>query len=261
LSKTITWSTFSEPFSISIKQADNNVFSFSEMYASSLQNAILNLINRADAWFVAALITDKTQYSAGGGKGVWNGSSLNTEVPLSEQNYLFQNIRQLLEYNLYKGQLIVIADDYASVLSQRLMALGSGNAINYGFQFAGMDVLTTTRTILGTTNYSGSSIAYQNGLVAVEPWIPKQNRKALDPEKAVEYNGDYGQFFVPSLPGVPFAIHSYALRADQSNIGGYNQDVLIQLEVSFDLAYVSAPISTFRSASDSVVYTIGQLSA
>jgi hypothetical protein len=261
LSKTITWTTFAEPFSISIKQADNNIFSFAEMYASTLQNACFNLINRADAWFVAQLVADKTQYSAGGGKGAWNGSSLNTEIPLSEQNYFFQNIRRLMEFNLYRGQLVVIADDSAFVLAQRLQALGSANAVNYGFQFAGLDVLATTRTILGTTNYGGSALAFENGLVAIEPWVPKQNRKALDMVKAYEYNGDYGQFFVPSLPGVPFAIHAYSLRADNASLGGYTQDLQMEVEVSFDLAYVSAPLSTYRSASDSVVYAVGQLTA
>jgi hypothetical protein len=260
LSKTITWTTFAEPFSISIKQADNNIFSFAEMYAATLKNACFNLIARADAWFVAALLADKTQYSAGGGKGAWNGSSLNTEIPLSEQNYFFQNARQLMQFNLYRGQLIAIADDPALVLAQRLQALGSANAVNYGFQFSGIDVLGTTRTILGSS-YGGSALVYENGLVAVEPWIPKQNRKALDENLAYSYNGDYGQFFMPSLPGVPFAIHAYSLRADNASLGGYTQDLQMEVEVSFDLAYVSAPISTFRSASDSVVYAIGQLAA
>lgn len=262
LSKTISWTTYAEPFSISIKQADNNIFSFAEMYASSLQNAFLNLINRLDAAFVALLLADKTQYSAGGGKGTWNSSSLNTEIPLSEQNYFFQNARQLMEYNLFRNNnLICIADDNALVLSQRLQALGSANAVNYAFQFAGMSILGTTRTVLGTTNYNGSALVYENGLVAVEPWIPKQNRKALDPVKAYEYNGDYGQVFIPQFPGVPFAIHAYSLRADQTSIGGYTQDLLMQVEISVDLAYVSAPISTYRSSSDSVVYAVGQLTA
>jgi hypothetical protein len=42
-------------------------------------------------------------------------------------------------------------------------------------------------------------------------------------------------------------------------VGGYTQDVILYGEVSIDLGYVSAPLSTFRSANDSVVYSIGQL--
>jgi hypothetical protein len=261
LSKTITWTTFAEPFSISIKQADNNIFSFAEMYAATLQNAVLNLINRADVWYVAALLADKTQVNNGGGKGTWNGTSLNMEIPLSEQNYFFQNARQMMQYNLFRSQLIAVADDSALVLAQRLQALGSANAVNYGFQFQGIDVLGTTRTILGTTNYGGSALVYENGLVAIEPWIPVQNRKALDPEKAYSYNGDYGKFTVPTLPGVDFAIHAYSLRADNASLGGYTQDLQMEVEVSFDLAYVSAPISTFRGASDSAIYSVGQLTS
>jgi hypothetical protein len=259
-SKTLSWSTLSEPFSISLKQADNNVFSFPEMYASSLNNALYNLISRADAWFVAALVADKTQYNAGGGNGSVNTADDIYEVPLAEMNYFFQNAKQTLLYNLYKGQTIGIVDDKAFTLAQRLMAQGSANATNYGFQFAGIDVMGSTRTVLGAT-YGGSGLFYENGLVAIEPWIPKQNRKPLDPEKALTYNGDYGQISHPAIPGVNFAIHAYAQRADNVTPGGYTQDLTLEVEVSIDLAYQSAPLSAIRGASDSVVYGVGQLTA
>lgn len=256
-SKAITWTTFAEPFSISIKQADNNVFSFAEMFASSQLNAILNLINRIDAWFVAALLADKTQINLGGGNGSWVVGDLDYEVPAAEMNYFFQNARQMMNFNLFNGQLIAVADDKAVTLAQRLMAQGSANAMNYGFQFQGIDVLPTTRTILGSS-FNGSALVYENGLVAVEPWIPKQNRKPLDPGKAMEYNGDYGQITVPQLPGVPFAIHAYSQRADNSAVGGYTQDLTMEFEISVDLAYCSAPLSAIRGANDSVIYAVGQ---
>lgn len=256
-SKTLSWTVYAEPFSISIKQADNNMFSFDEMYASSLRNACYNLLGRLDAAFVAALVADKTQYNAGGGNGTVNTTDDNYEVPVAEMNYFFQNAKQMMSYNLFRGQIIGIVDDKAFTLAQRLQAQGSANATNYGFQFAGMNILGTTRTVLGT-GYNGSGLFYENGLVAVIPWIPKQNRKALDPDKAMSYNGDYGQISIPQFPGVPFAVHAYAQRADNSLAGGYTQDVTLEVEVSLDLAYQSAPLSTVRGASDSVVYSVGQ---
>jgi hypothetical protein len=260
IDKTITWTTFSEPFTISLKQADNNVFTFADMFAAAEKNGLYNLIARIDAWFAAALVADKTQINVGGGNGGWIVGDLNYEVPLTEQNFFFQNARQMMELNLFRGALIAIADDKATVLSQRLQALGSANAVNYAFQFQGMTILPTTRTILGS-GYNGSAIVYENGLVAVSPWIPKQNRKPLDPNKAMEYNGDYGMINTPSLPGVDIAIHAYAQRADNSALGGYTQDLTMEFELSVDMAYQSAPLSTFRGASDSVVYAIGQLAS
>ena len=261
LSKTLSWSTFSEPFSISIKQGDNNVFTFAEMYAASLNNAIYNLISRLDAWFVAALVADKTQYNAGGGNGNFNSGTYNYEVPLAEANYFFQNAEQMMAYNLFKGRLIGIVDSKAAILSQRLQAQGSANATNFGFQFGNVDVMGSTRTVLGTSTYAGSGVFYENGLVAIEPWIPKQNRKALDPQMALSYNGDYGQIAHPAMPGIMFAIHAYSQRADNSLYGGYTQDLTMEFEVSIDMAYQSAPLSTLRGSNDSVVYAVGQLPA
>jgi hypothetical protein len=260
IQETLTWSTFSEPFSISIKQADNNVFSFAEMYAATMRNAVLNLISRADAWFVAAAVADKTQVNNGGGNGSFNATDDNYENPLAEMNYFFQNARAMMEFNELGGALTMIADSKAYVLAQRLMEQGSANATNYGFQFMDTTVLGTNRTILGST-FGGSALVFPDGLVAAVPWIPKQNRKPLDPVKALEYNGDYGQIEIPELPGIPIAIHAYAERADNGSYGGYTQDLTLQVELSIDLAYASSPLSTFRGSNDSVVYTVGQLTA
>lgn len=256
-SENLSWSTYAEPFSISLKQADNNVFSFAEMYAATQRNALINLVARLDAAFAALLVADKSGVNGGGGMGSFNGTDDVYENPLSELNYIFQNVKDSMWYNNYRGQLIAIADSKAYSHAQRLRAQGSANATNYGFQFDGMNVLGTTRTILGSS-YDGSVIAYENGLVALVPWIPKQNRKPLDPEKAMTYIGDYGQISIPELPNIPFAVHAYAVREDNGSYGGYTQDVTLQFEISVDIAYASAPLSTSTA---SPVLAFGQLTA
>lgn len=242
-SENLSWSTYAEPFSISIKQADNNVFSFAEMFAATQRNALINLLARLDAGFAALLVADKSGVNGGGGNGTFNSTDDVYEVPLSEANYIYQNVKDSMWYNNYRGELIALADSKAFSLSQRLRAQGSANATNFGFQFDGMQLVGTTRTLLGTS-YNGSIIAYENGLVALVPWIPKQNRKPLDPEKAMTYIGDYGQIMIPELPNVPFAIHAYGVREDNGSYGGYTQDVTLQFEISVDIAYASAPLST-----------------
>ena len=78
--------------------------------------------------------------------------------------------------------------------------------------------------------------------------------------------GDYGMVQVPVFDAkgnvaytLDVAIHMYAERADTSASNGSKQDDLIQVELSVDTAYLSAPLSTFRGADDSVVYGFGQL--
>ena len=250
LAEAITWTTLSEPFSISIKQADNNIFSFEEMYAASLKNAVFNLINRVDAYFVTQLIADKTQVSVGGGNGTFVTGAGATQydytlAQASKANW-YQNIKAMMEKNLYRGGVIGIVDSPAYVLAQDKAAQGSNNATNTNFQFMGFDaIVPTTRSLLDVpTTYTESGLFFESGLVASLPWIPKQNRKALNPSEAVSYNGGYGSFSIPEMPGVDFAIHSYAQRADNSASNGYTQDLTIEVEVSVDWGYVSAPLST-----------------
>jgi len=253
----VSWTTLSEPFSISKKQADNNVLTWAQMYASSLQNAIYNIIDRADAWFVAAAVAAKTGYSAGGGKGNFNTTDDVYEVPAAEANYFFQNGRQCLRYNRYNGPLMVIADDHAATSAERLTAQGSANATNYGFQFGNMEILPTTRSILGSA-YNGSALMFETGLVAVLPWIPKQNRKPLNPTKVEDAIGDYGQISVPEL-GFNIGIHAYSARVDDSSVGGYTQDVRHYFEASIDLGFTKSELSSYRDANDEVIYAIGQV--
>lgn len=261
--ETISWTTLSEPFSISLKQADNNNFSFEQIYAAGLRNAVFNLLNRMDAYFVTSLIADKTQYSVGGGYGAFAATPDDYQLAATYKANFYQNVKAMMEKNLFRGNLIGIVDSTAYVLAQEKAAQGANNGVNTAFQFMGFDaIVPTTRTILDVpTTYTESGLFFETGLVGVIPWIPKQNRKGLNPQLALSYNGDYGMFQVPEMPGIDFAIHSYAQRADNGATNGYTQDLTIELEVSVDLGYVSAPCSTFRGAGDSVVYSAGVLPA
>lgn len=255
----ITWNTISEPFSFSIKQGDNNLFMTDEIYASGLRNAILNIINRADAAFVAALVADKTQVNAGGGNGNFNTTPDVYEVPLSEKDFFFQNAMSSLEQNLYQGQLVGVIDSKAKILAQRLMNQGPGNDVNKAFQFNGMTLAPTTREVIPGA-YAGSGMFFEAGMVSYIPWIPKQNRKTLDFQKGLSYNGDWGQIIVPEL-GAPIAIHMYAERADGSATNGQTQDLKVFVELSVDFGYISSPLSDLRGANDSVAYAVGQLAS
>lgn len=260
LAESITWTTYAEPFSISIKQADNNVFNFAEMFASTQKNALFNLLNRVDAAFVANLIANKSQIGVDGGNGDFDqGVSNDYIVASADQDYFFENTKAFMEQNLYRGQLTAIVDSRANVLARRVSNQGGANSENLQYQMVGYDtVAASTRTILDVpTTYTESGIFFETGLVGAIPWVPLQNRKGLDPEKAMSYVGDYGQISMPNMAGMNVAIHSYGQRADGSASGGYTQDVVLEFELSIDMGFVQAPLSTFRGANDSVVFTAG----
>ncbi|MDC3237434.1 hypothetical protein OAT93_01735, partial [bacterium] len=251
----ISWSTFSETFSISITQAENNVMSFPEMFASSQRNAMLHLVQRIDSWYVAQLVADKTQYSEGGGFGTFNVAN-DYEIASADQRLFFSNVKAMMENNDYTMGLTGIVDSAGGVLAHDLANQGNANDRNTEYQFSGFDtVQTTSKTILDVpTTYSASGLFFETGLVGVVPWIPQKNRKAIDASKVLDNVGDFGMMTLPEL-NIPVAISAYSTRADASGNNGSAQDVVIQYELSTDVGFVAAPLSDFRGASDSVIYT------
>ena len=255
LSESINWSSFSETFSISITQGDNNVLSFAEMLASSQKNAMWNLIRRVDNWYVAQLIADKTQYSEGGGFGTFN-AAFDYEVDLTDERFFFQNVKAMMENNDYTNGLTGVLDSQAGVLKGELAAQGGANNTNTQFQFAGYDDLQiSSKTILDVpTTYTASGLFFETGLVGVIPWIPQKNRKDLDPRKVMDNVGDFGQMMIPEL-NIPMSVSAYSTRADASGSNGSAQDVVIQYELGVSVGFSAAPLSDFRGASDSVIYS------
>lgn len=259
-SATITWSKYVEDFSIGLSLANNNLYEWSELYAAAKRNAILNLIERVDAAYVAALIADETTASAGGANGTFDATGDEYQVPSTQSDNFFGEIKAMLRQNKYSGQIVGIVDSMGSVLADKLGRDGAGNASNTAAQLMGFSaIVPTSRTILSTSTYQGSGIFFQNGLVGLNFWVPPKNRKTINAQAAMmDSVGDFGQFTVPEFPGITFAHSIYAGRSDQSSAGGEEQDVLIHEEISLEMAYSSAPVSSFHTET-SPIFTAGLL--
>ena len=258
--ETISWAKFVEPFSIPKSIADNNLYEFSELYAAAKRNAILNLINRVDASFVASLLADESTENAGGGNGAFEPITDEFQVPAAYSDNFYGEIKAMMRSNLYTGQLVGLVDMQGAVLADKLGRDGAGNASNTSAQLLGYSaIVPTSRTLLSTGTYQGSGLFYQNGLVGVNFWVPQKNRKVINAEAAMmDSVGDFGMFTIPELPGIEFAHSIYAGRSDQSANGGDEQDVLIHEEISLEMAYVSAPVSAVTNET-SPVFTAGLL--
>lgn len=263
LAQSITWSTFSEPASISITQGDDNVLGFAVQFAATQRNAIFNLMSRLDAWFVAQLVANKTQVNVGGGFGSYDGVTTNDyQVALADERLFFSNVSAMMQNNEYSMGITGIVDSQGGVLANDLQNQGSANDRNTVYQFAGYDqVVVSSRSILDVpTTYKVSGLFFETGLVGVVPWIPQKNRKPLNPEKVMDNVGDFGQITLPGL-GLPVAVSAYSTRADASASNGSAQDVVIEYEWSVDVGFVDAPLSTFRGANDTVIYSAGVLAS
>jgi hypothetical protein len=264
----LSWNSIIETFSISIKQNDNNIIPFEENYAAQLNSAIYNVLERQESAILALLLAGRTQIHAGRLNGTWNSTDYVMEILNDYSDRFFENVAMGMRNNLFRSNLMIIADSLAWMNSQYGQAQGAGNGTNLGYQYNNMTIMPTTNVI--DDDYVGAALAFPMDLAGIVPWIPVQNRKTLDPDKAMSYNGDFGMVSVPiydangnQVYSLDFAIHAYAERADTSASNGSKQDIVMQVEVSLDLAYVSAPLSSLRATgdfagkTDTVVYQFG----
>lgn len=257
----ITWGSVVDTFSISEKQLDNNSFSYEEVFAKGVLNSIRNNLSKFDIAFLALLLADKTQVNGAdlGARGAFNATDDVFELAADEQDYWVQLIEAVLNDNDYNQELIVLADSLSHIDMMRAMNQGAGNDTNLFWQFGNSKLVKTNRSLL--TGYNGSAIAVPANMIGLFPWIPVQNRKAIDIEKAMTYNGDKGSISVPIFDSkgnvvynIDAAISMYSARADTSASNGSKQDILTEVEISWDYAYMSAPLS---NTNESVVYAFG----
>jgi len=269
----LTWKQVIDTFSISMKQLDNNTLSFEEAFAKGVKSCVFNNLKEADDWFIAQLLADKTQINVGGVRGDWDPVNYNMKLYQNQKDYWKEQIEANMGNNEYMGELMIIADSLAFSDMTRSLNQGQANSTNLSYQFGSGELVKTSKSLL--SGFDGSAIAFPIDLAGLFFWIPKQNRQPLNMEKAMGTTiGDLGSIQIPivndkgaTVYTIDAAMSLYSARADTSASNGSKQDVLYEIEVSWDMAYLSAPLSSFRATgdfagkTDSVINTYGLIPA
>ena len=265
----VTYKSVIDTFSLSKKQLDNNTISFEQAFANGVRSCIMNNLKDADDWYLAQLLLDKTQINVGGGRGEWDAINYDYKLTQSQKDYWKEQIEAVMSNNEYNTELLIIADSLAWADMTRSLNQGVGNSVNLGYQFGGGEIVKTSKQILN--NFDGSAIAIPMDQTGLFQWIPRENRQPIDMRAAM--SGEVGSFGSISVPvaddkgavkyTIDAAMSMYAKRTDTSSLNGNKQDVLYQVELSWDMGYISAPLSSYRATgdfagkTDSVVYTFG----
>lgn len=251
---TLTWTTKSDKFTISLKLLDKSVFDFNTVLANKLEQACMNILEDKETEAITYLRAQRaTQQPTL--KGVtFNATNDVIEVDATEESKFFARVRSAMRQNMFSGQLDIIADANIAVSAEFLAAQGAGNATNYGYQFMGLNIAESIE--LDDSNYAvGAAMVMPAGSVGALNWIPKQNRQGWGDYNS--YVGGYGTF---SFMGYQFALHGYAGRADTSASNGDAQDVTMEFEVSLDSSFNKSPLSYTTNRTDSVIIEFGQTS-
>lgn len=249
----ITFTTFADKFSISLKQMDNNVFAFEETLAQQMLNAAINIHEDIETFLVDYLFTNRTQINAATSGGTFNAANDAFEIAATDKARFYQLAKSMMRQNKYSGTFDVLASPQTYVDGEYYANQGGGNSANTNFQFTGLNIVESVE--LADPNYTGGiSLIMPAGSFAMLPWIPKQNRQGQG--DYTTYTGGFGSVLDPLRTGLPLAVHIYSDRADTSAQNGNTQDVVLQVELSLDIAPVLAPLSV---ATESVVYEVAQI--
>lgn len=254
LAVTPTWNTFADTFSMSITQMDNNIFSFDEAFAAEIRNACINLHEAIETAGVDYLVAQRTQVNGASQVGSFNATNDAFEIAADQAERFYQNAKSMMRQNKYSGMFDVIASPKTYVDAEFFLNQGNSNAVNTGFQFAGLNIIESIE--LEDSNYAGGiSLIMPENNFGVLPWIPSKNRKGWG-DGELNSVGKFMSMADPFGSGLDFALSVYANRNDASGSNGSAQDVKLEFELSVDVAWLLAPLST---ADASVVHQVAQM--
>lgn len=253
---TLTWTTKSDKFAISLKLLDKSLFDFNTVLANKFEQACMNILEDKETEAIAYLRAQRaSQQPAALKGGTFNGATNAIEIAANKASRFYQAIKSIMRQNYFSGQFDVIADSLQYQEAEFQGSQGSGNATNLAFQFQGHTILESVE--LSDANYGGDQsivVVMPQGSVGALNWIPGQNRKGWGDYN--DYVGGYGTF---KFLGYTFAVHGYALRADTSAANGDTQDVQMEFEVSLDSSYNKSPLNYVTGRTNSVIHEFAQV--
>ena len=252
---TLTWTTKSDKFAISLKLLDKSVFDFNTVLANKLEQACMNILEDKETEAIAYLRANRATQQPTGVKGItWNDTNDCLEIAASDEERAIQRIKSAMRQNYFSGQLDIIADPLMAATAEFVAAQGVANATNFGFQFGNVSVAESIE--LADSNYDlGVALVMPAGSAGALNWIPKQNRQGWG-----DYNSYVGGYGVFSFMGYQFALHGYASRANTSASNGDVQDVTMEFEVSLDSSYNASPLNYTTGRTNSVIHQFAQTS-
>ncbi len=237
---TLSFSTKSDVFKISLKQGDNNVYSNDEMFMSEMQNVIANFAEGLEAASSVFLFSNRSGINPAAVEGKMNHTRDTYEILDAVETRAVQITKIVMDINKYGGAYEVYCDSISYNKFQYQAAQGAQNATNLSFQFGGVTFIHSVGLTAQAASLSytkGYWLAVPVGSVGLLPWIPKQNRQGVSTSV-----NRYGSIVNP-VDGMLYAIHEYESRADDQGNNGQRQDVVKEVEVSIDLAFEVAPLS------------------
>ena len=242
---TPSWDSYDDAFNMSLKQADNSLYNEDEQMAQEIQEVVSNFAEGLETVAVNYVFSNRSGVNTATVEGSFDATDDVFKITEStDGDRLIQITKSVMHINKHNdSNLVVFCDTVAYNKMLFKAAQGAQNSTNLSFQFNGVTFIHSVELgALGAglvgAYAKGFWVVAEMGTFGVLPWIPKQNRRGVETKES-----SYSSLMNP-IDGFDYAVHSYETRADDSANGGYTQDVVTQYEVSIDVAFEMAPLST-----------------
>lgn len=242
---TLAWQPYTTTFSMTLKQANNSVWSWQEEYNDNIRQKIIDFADGLNTVAGTYLFTNRSGASSGTvtGKVAFNATNDAYEIAGANKAEVATLIKTVADINKYQDVKIDVVCD--SLLYTEVLALsnqGSSNDTNTSFQFLNTEwihdpEMYARAVALDVTYVEGFAVAVPKGHIAAADWIPAQNRAGVKTSVNM-----YGSLLNP-VDGLQYSMHSYETRADGTAVNGQTQDVLEQTEMGIFLSLNHAPSS------------------
>jgi hypothetical protein len=260
----LSWVTFSEPFNLNMQTGMDNIFEKEVLLQFHLNDKQRILRERIGTYIVGQLHNNRTQTApttTTARNMTWNNTNKAFENSLADLNLFYENAASVMRQNKYYDKFDVVADPIIAKRARFDMFQGAGNAQNLSYQFQsynpnGIMEHSTLGNEVATPYAYGVALVLPQESFAITPWIPKINR--IGDGDYESYNGGYGT--VADNTGLPltYAVRAWSQKADTSATNGTVQDIVLQFELSVDIAFNTAPMSV---SGETPIYEFGQLNA
>lgn len=252
---TPSWATYADVFTYTLKQGNNNMYSLDEMTANEIVNVMKNFSEGLETAATTFAFNNRSGVNSCAIGGTFDAGDDVFQIKSTDEKKVGLIVKSMMDINKYSGVLTVFCDTALFNKMYWYANQGQANSENTAFQFAGINWvhsvgLYTSAAALGYTEGFGITVA--SGLIGALPHIPKENVQGIETKV-----NKYGTILNP-IDGQNYAVHEYVATLDGTGTGGYTQDVKTEVQVSIDIAFEDAPLST---ANETVLQAFGFVGA
>jgi len=237
----LSWKTYARTVKSSVKIFENNNYSAVQALSNDIYNAFMDLYADIEADAVAYLEAHRNGVQGNRTLNTWDAVNDVMQVVHADRDNYLNYIKTEMIADNYRQNLMDIHSVNLLAMYRQQFAQGASNDENLKFQFPGF-THHMSQSITNSSDAFGTSYIVEDGGIAVLDFIPFLNRMG---KKA-----DGGEVWttMPDPFGYPLTWSVYRTDgcADTSGggLGGSTQDYVVIYEISIDLTFQSAPLTT-----------------